>query len=228
MSELQLTFLVSFFAGLFILVLVYFLQAKSFSKTGNTKYNLLRYFPFELNRYRRNQKWSVFYPICVLFGTLFISTSILLFAIETQQSGGAATIPYIMFGLSLIAAFIFNGLTFIKLSNYQLHLIFAVIFVCLNILQIFLNFFFLTNGNYFFVNAPRQPIQITVFIICFLILIFEVVLMFNPSYKRWNKMVKVDAETFNRPRFNYLAMLEWGNFIVYVLNIVPIGIMMFF
>ena len=41
-------------------------------------------------------------------------------------------------------------------------------------------------------------------------------------------MVKVDAETFNRPRFNYLAMLEWGNFIIYILNLLPIGIVMFF
>lgn len=228
MSELQYAFLLGAFLGIILLVGVYLFEGRSFSKTGNDKYNILRYFPFEINCFKRNNKASYIYPVVQLIGTLLISSCFLFFAIETWHNGGALIISFILFAISFLTALTYNALTFIKLSNYQLHLIFAVIFVCLNLLQLVLSLFFLTNANYYFVNPTHQGTQITVFIIIFIILIFEAVLMFNPSYKRWNKMVKVDAETFNRPRFNYLAMLEWGNLIIYVLNLIPLGVMMYF
>ena len=228
MSELQGAFLASIGIGLIICILVFIIEGRAFAKTGNAKYSLLRYFPFELNCFKRNSKVSYVYPIALFVGTLLISSSYLFFALETQQKGGAMTVAYIMFAISCITALAYNALTFIKLSNYQMHLIFAVFFVCLNLLEMILSLFFLPNNNYFYVNAPHQATQIVVFIVSFLLLIFEAILMFNPSYKRWNKMVKVDAETFNRPRYNYLAMLEWGNFIIYILNLLPVGIVMFF
>lgn len=228
MSELQGAFLASIGVGLVLCVLVFIFEGRAFSKTGTSKYSLLRYFPFELNCFKRNSKLSYVYPVVTFMGTLIISAAFLFFALETQNNGGAITVAYIMFVVSCLTGLVFNALTFIKLSNYQLHLIFAVLFVCLNLLEMILSLFFLPNTNYVYVNAPHQATQIAVFIVTFLLLIFEAVLMFNPSYKRWNKMVKVDAETFNRPRFNYLAMLEWGNFIIYILNLLPIGIVMFF
>lgn len=228
MSHLQGAFLISIGIGLIFLVLTFVFEGRAFSKTGNSKYSLFRYFPFELNCFKRNSPLSYVYPITTLIGTLLVSTAFLFFALEVQQSGGAMTIAFILFVVSCLSALVFNALRFIKLSNYQLHLIFAVIFVCLNLLEMILALFFLPNTNYFYVNAPHQTTQIGVFVVSFLLLILEAVLMFNPSYKRWNKMVKVDAETFNRPKFNYLAMLEWGNFIIYILNLLPVGVVMFF
>ena len=201
MSELQGAFLASIGVGLLLCVLVFIFEGRAFSKTGTSKYSLLRYFPFELNCFKRNSKLSYVYPVVTFMGTLIISAAFLFFALETQNNGGAITVAYIMFVVS---------------------------FVCLNLLEMILSLFFLPNTNYVYVNAPHQATQIAVFTVTFVLLIFEAVLMFNPSYKRWNKMVKVDAETFNRPRFNYLAMLEWGNFIIYILNLLPIGIVMFF
>ncbi len=227
MSELQLAFLSIIGLGIIALAVLYVLEIKSFNKTGNEKYNFLRFFPFELNRYKRDQSSSYVYPILQGFGTLCIATASLFFALQVFYKGGASTIAFILFAISFITALAFNILTFVKLSNYQLHLIFAVILVCLNLLSLICGLFFLPNNNYYFVNTTSQATQITIFIVFFLLLVFEAVLMFNPAYKRWNKMVKVDAETFNRPKFNYLAMLEWGNLLIYILNLIPIALVMF-
>lgn len=228
MFDLKYIFLLFIGVGILLFGVVYVLEYLNFAKTGNGKYNFLRYFPFELNCFKRNQKVSYFYALASLFAAIFFSASFLSFAFAVTNNGGATIVAYIMFAISLITGFIFYFLTFIKLSNYTMHLIFAVILLCLNLLQLLLELFFLPNSNYFFINVANQGTQISLFVIVFLMLIFEAVLMFNPAYKRWNKMVKVDAETFNRPRFNYLAMLEWGNFLVYILTALPIGITFFF
>ena len=58
MSELQLAFLSIIGLGIIALAVAYVLEVKSFNKTGNEKYNFLRFFPFELNRYKRDQSSS--------------------------------------------------------------------------------------------------------------------------------------------------------------------------
>lgn len=228
MNLRQITYLVAIAFSLILFITIFVMEMKAFGRTGSKKYSFLRYFPFELNRYRRDSNWSYCYPIGVIAASLALSLASFSFALAVQGNGGAIIIAYIIAAISTITAIVFNIVTFVKLSNYLLHLIFAVVFLCLNLLNLVLQLFFFTNPNYSFVSLPNQASQITIFVFVFLLLILEAVLMFNPAYKRRNKMVKVDAETFNRPRFNYLAMLEWGNFFIYILSFVPIGILMFF
>ena len=58
-------------------------------------------------------------------------------------------------------------------------------------------------------------------------IIFMIVLICNPSYKSWAKLVKVDAQTYNRPKYNYLAILEWGSFIVHLVSYIPLIVSFF-
>ena len=51
--------------------------------------------------------------------------------------------------------------------------------------------------------------------------------MLNKNYKNWFKMVKVDAETYNRPKYCYLAILEWGTLLNLFLSFVPILIIIY-
>ena len=72
-----------------------------------------------------------------------------------------------------------------------------------------------------------KEVQISTFVVSIILLIFEFILMLNPKYKNWFKMVKVDAETYNRPKFCYLAILEWGTLLNLILSYIPIIVVMF-
>ena len=89
-----------------------------------------------------------------------------------------------------------------------------------------LYYLFFTNPSYQYVT--EVPIKIVVIVVILLLVIFELILMFNKTYKNWAKMVKMDAELISRPKYCYLPMLEWGNFLIYILSFIPLIIVMFF
>ena len=108
-------------------------------------------------------------------------------------------------------------------------MVFSTIFVSLILVIYSLYLFFFTSSSYVYINGVlSQKMQIAMFIILILLMIFEFVLMLNPTYKNWAKMVKVDAETFNRPKKCYLAILEWGTFLNLLLSYIPIFIILYF
>lgn len=226
--ELYKGLIVGFFIlSLLIYLAVYFAERKDFNATGN-KFNFFQYFPFELNSYRRDNSKTLIRPISVSVATLLLVGINLLFALMTTMKGGAIQAAYIMFGISLIQGAIFSTLRFIKLSNYKLHLVFASIFAGMNILILVTYVFFFYNKDFFFFNNTPFGARLTILIVSSLLLIGEFILLLNPSYKKWNRMVKVDAETFARPKYSYLVMVEWGSFLIYILSFVPVLIATFF
>ena len=149
----------------------------------------------------------IFYGI----GVSGLSFCSFLFAFATQKYGGSVTAAYIIFALNVLVAISFLILRFIKLSNYKLHIGFASVNVALNLLIDFLYLFFFTNSHVVFLRTPNIGVEIACFIIILALLVFIFVLLLNPSYKQWIKMVKIDAETFSRPKKNYLVIIEKKN-----------------
>ena len=192
-----------------------------FNRTDSKKFSFFTFFPFELNPYRRQTKQGKFSLSLLSLLTLLMIVPIILFAISFNYVSS-----YVMMSFFIIAFCSFLALLFIKLSNYYKHLIFVSIFVTVEFTLLLLMFFYFSNKNY------GYSILTTKSIICIVLLIiqmiFEFILIFNPNYKNWAKMVKMDAEIFSRPKYCYLAMLEWGTFLNLILNYIPISIILLF
>jgi len=211
------------FAGL------WFFEIRAFNRTGSVKFNFLTYLPFELNRFKRDQKYSYIYPAVQVAGSVFFAVPLYLFALMVQNNGGSAIACFIFAAVMSLALIAYNIVSFIKLSAFKLHMIFSTIFVALTLTLNGLYMFFFTSENYVYTKGSLpQSMQIVMFIILMVIIIFEFFLMINPTYKRWARMVKVDAETYNRPKKCYLAILEWGTLLNLLLSYIPIFLIMYF
>ena len=215
--------------GILSFASLWFVEIKAFNRTGSAKFNFLTYLPYEINRFKRDQKSSYVFPVIQVAGSIFFAFPLYLFAILVYQSGGSAIPCFVFAGVLSLALIVYNIVSFIKLSAFKLHMVFATILVSLTLCLDALYLFFLTSSKYYFLNGViSQNMQISLFIILIIFMIFEFFLMLNPTYKNWARMVKADAETFNRPKKCYLAILEWGTMLNLMLSYVPILIMLYF
>lgn len=225
----NIVFLVSLAIGLICFGLLFYLEICGFNRTGAKKFNFLQIIPFEINRYKRNNKSTYLYVGLQVLASLLMIAPVLFFALAVQEKNGDIIVSFTLFAIFTLAYIAFNILTFVKLSNYTLHMIFTSVFVGLVILINFLFIFFFSNDNFVFVNGtPVKGVQIASFVVAIILILFEFGLILNPQYKNWFKMVKVDAETYNRPKYCYLAILEWGSFLTLILSIIPIILVNFF
>lgn len=218
----------AFIISLICLISVIIFEVTKFNKTHNEKFTFFAYFPFEINTFKRSSPQTLLSPVFYTLGAFGLSFCAFLFAFATQQSQGSVTAAYIIFVANVLVALSFLVLRFVKLSNYKMHITFASINVALNLLIDFLYLFFFTNSNIVFIHSPSKGVEIACFIIILSMLIFLFAMLLNPSYRQWFKMVKVDAETFSRPKKNYLVMIEWGSLLHYLISFIPLSIVAFF
>ena len=234
--------LVVVFLGIAILLeaIVLAFHITSFNSTGAKKFKFYTYIPFELSfrlptlssgEYKNNfvaylrriRTW-----IIKGIPNFMLVLSMLCFALYVQFNGGDITAAYILFTVFTLANFFFVVLTHLKLSYYSSHMLFTTLFVASTLLLLSLYIFFFTNDHYNFGNGIiNKEVQITNFVICLILIIFEFGLMLNKNYKNRFKMVKVDAETYNRPKFCYLAILEWGTLLNLFLAFIPVLIIIY-
>ncbi len=224
MSALQSLVIILFCLGTIFFVFSFLAMTLSFNKTGSGKYNFLSFFPYELNQFKRNYKRSWIYEILIIFSSLLVLFSLVFYALFIHFEFHDIYQIYILLGMMFIAVFSFNLLFFIKMSAYKLHLVFAIIFAFSTLLTLVLELLLLTRNDVLGLNMSTPIINI---IIIVLAIIFMLILICNPSYKSWAKLVKVDAQTYNRPKYNYLAILEWGSFISYLISFIPLIVSMF-
>ena len=204
-------------------------EIRAFNRTGSFKFSFFTYLPYEINRFKRDQKSSYIFPFVQFAATIFLTVPAFLFAILVQEKGGSFIPCYVCASVLTLAMVAYNFVTFVKLSAYKLHMVCTTIFVSLTLALDALYLFFFTSNNYMFVNGVmNQSMQIALFVIIILLMIFQFVLMLNPTYKNWAKMVKVDAETFNRPKKCYLAILEWGTILNLILSYIPVIVILYF
>ena len=234
--------LVVVFLGIAILLeaIVLVFHITSFNSTGAKKFKFYTYIPFELSfrlptlssgEYKNNfvaylrriRSW-----IIKGIPNFMLVLSMLCFALYVQFNGGDITAAYILFTVFTLANFFFVVLTHLKLSYYSSHMLFTTLFVASTLLLLSLYIFFFTNDHYNFGNGIiNKEVQITNFVISLILIIFEFGLMLNKNYKNRFKMVKVDAETYNRPKFCYLAILEWGTLLNLFLAFIPVLIIIY-
>ena len=212
---MAVSILVLVICGIIFTSLSFGLMALAFSKTGSAKYSPLSYLPFELNQFKRDQKKSWGLEVALLIGILCFVFAAAFFIVKNYTK----PIAYFIGILFVIDIFIFHILFFIKLSNYKLHVFFFFFFYLLTFLIYLVEIFIFTN-NYSAGFIVSNKVLIWVFTI--IGIIFLLIIGLNPTYKNWSKMVKVDAQTFYRPKFNYLAGLEWGSFLAYIISFIPL------
>ena len=217
--------------ALFGFILLFFVEVRQFNATGANRYSFVRNLPFELNCFRRHSKGSYVYAISLaVLGFVYIFP-FLGFAIITSNSANhqfrAIFTAYTLFVLSVISIASFIALSFIKLSNFKLHITCSSIFIVSVFVSVIL--IGLTFSNYYFVYFQIQNVvRYIILIICLLLFGFILFLMFNPSRKDRAKLVKIDGENYQRPKYSYLCMLEWGGFLSLLLIYVPLYLGMFF
>ncbi len=218
LNNLKIILIINFIIGLLLIGFSFVFMILSFNNTGNEKYNFLKYLPFELNPFRRCLKKTYIYVALIILGSLFLISSLIVYFLIFNDKIIFLTFLIMIF----VSIFSFNILMFIKLSNTKIHLVFALINSFSILLSSLFEFMFLGSSNILIYSGSSFNIFITI-----INLIFCLVLIFNPSYKKWIKMVHVDSQTMYRVKFNYLAMLEWGSFIVTILNFIPLIISLF-
>lgn len=189
----------------------------SFSKTGSTKYSFLSYFPFEINAFRRNSKDKYLNLGLMVLTLITLICPFVGFSINYQFASS-----YILLVAVTVGIAIFSLLLFTKLSNFKGHVICAVSFAAVEILIILLEFFYFTKIDGSYLNQSNEYLSYILIVFLILQLIFEFVLILNPKYKDRIKKVRIDADTFARPKFNYLACVEWGTFLNLILSYIPI------
>lgn len=218
MIENIILFITLFVLGTVVMIFDFLYMTFSFNKTGSNKYNFLTFLPFELNPFKRYQKKTYIYTIIQFFGSLLLCLSLYFYMSYYHQY----SFVYVISSLLIINVICFNFLTFIKMSNFKMHLSFAVAVAFLNLLIAVLEFLFLTNNNIIIYN-----LNILCTIVICVIILFIIILIMNPTIKKWYKMVQVDAQTYSRPKYNYLAMLEWGSFLSLILLFIPLILTLF-
>lgn len=207
--------------GAIELIFTFILMTFSYNQTGAKKYNFLTYFPFELNQFKRYQKSSWFYEILVILGSLILTFGLIFFGIFVILEG--KYIALVVAALLFIAILSFNLLLFVKLSAFNLHVALAMIYFFSTLLAVMLELILFTNVNAIGILTNFQKIFILV--VTSLDIIYLLILLLNKSYKNWARMVKIDAQTFNRPAKCYMAMLEWGTLIALFIAFVPLCIL---
>lgn len=226
MSLYITVFLACFIAALVLFGLNMFLESQKFKETGTERYNFLKFFPYELNMFHRLNKVSFIHLILPVLGSLCLLGSMVFFGLGVIKQGGAVTAAFILVGAHALFLIAFNLLRFIKLTNYRNHLIFSSITVGSLLLIAILSAFFFFNGEISFFRNNHLAIRIIASGISILIIVFEFILLFNKSYKDWAKLVKVEAENFSRPKHCYLAIVEWGSALAYLITYIPLILMM--
>ncbi len=217
-ESLMTIFIVLVTVGAIILIGDFLSMFLPFRKTGSKKYNPLKYLPFELNPYKRYLKSSYIYVGLEILGSVLIASGLISYLLIYSER----VVFYFIVILLIISLISFNFLMFIKMSNVRLHLSFAIITAFVTLLTSFLEFLFLSNNN----TIIYSSIKLNIVFICINIILM-LFFLFNPTYKTWYKMTRFDNQTVARPKYNYLAMLEWGSFLVTLLNIIPLIISLF-
>lgn len=238
--DFRILVVIFFVLGVVSEILVLAFHIINFNATGAKKFKFYTYIPFELSfrlpTYSSAETMSKFKSAMVNcrswiikgIPNLLLVISMLCFALHVQFSGGDVTASYILFAIFALANFFFVVLTQLKLSSYSSHMLFTTLFVASTLLLLSLYIFFFTNDHYNYGNgALNKEIQIANFVIALILMIYEFVLMLNKNYKNWFKMVKVNAETYNRPKYCYLAILEWGTLLNIFLAFIPIFIVIY-
>ena len=212
-----------FALGCIVFALVFAFEWLKFGQTGDKKYNFLTYFPFELNQFHRSNKKSYLLAILSFFASACLITSLLFFMLLTVKVHKiTASVLFIVGTLTIIS---FNVLRFVKLTNFKLHLVCSTVNMFFNLLLLVLYYLFFTNERIGYVFMTN--VRIILMIVILIFVLFEFVLMVNKSYKDWFRLVKIEEGVYSRPKKCYLAMLEWGNFLITILSFVPLFIVLF-
>jgi len=219
----KVLFIILYSLGLIFFFISFAYEWIKFGQTGDKKYSFLTYYPYELNQFKRSNSKSYFPVILSFFASGCLICASLFFVIANIKINPTSSIIFLV--VSALSAICFNVLRFIKLTFYKGHLLTAVIYMCLNLFLVVLYYLFFTNESfgYVFVRSKRIILMVVLLALAF----FEFYLMVNHTYKDWYRLVKVEGGVYSRPKHCYLAILEWGNFLIYILSFIPLFIVLF-
>jgi len=213
--ELKYYFLFTVILSFLSLFIFYAFSFSNYYKMTGNKYNFLNNFLFEINGFKKNNKKTYVFPIGLTIVSLLMLSPFILFIFVNK---GSELLSYILIGGAIIFISAFFVLNYVKLYAYKVHLSFDAILVCSLIFMIFLEIFFMGSKETYGYVFSNDSIRILLIVIGIVLIVIELFLMFNPSYKKRDRMIKVDPNNFSRPKVCYLSSLEWGTLVVFLLS----------
>lgn len=216
MEIYRILYVVFFIVAIVIMTMFITISSFLYERNNSKKYNFLNNFMFEINNFRRynKQSWLSLTGL-ILVMLLFIAPSIFF----VLYGKGSLIYQIVLIVFSTISSVSMFALFFIKLSNYKLHIAFNSVFAISNLISIVLSTFFLGNGEVYGFIYSSQFSSTLIIVLGIIFIILEALLMLNPTYKNWDRMIKVDASIYARPKYCYLSILEWGSVIIYLLSL---------
>lgn len=218
-------FLTFFIAGIALFLLAFVIDYLYQKRRDGKEFHILKSPVYELNSFKKDDKKSHLIYALYIFAQCLIAAASLMFAIYYSNLFSAVS-AYIFFAIAVISMIIFNILRFVKLTNFKGHLIFCVSYVCINLLLVVLYFIYFTNTNYGYClsDSKRIPMIISTLIL----VLFECFLMLNSGRKGWAYTIKEDDKgNVVTKKINYLALLEWGNLLVFILSYCVLALVLF-
>lgn len=190
--------------SILLFIAYYFLSSFNYKRRFNNKYEVLNYFPYELNfegKFADNLLGNV-----ALVLSMFMSMSLFALGLAYYQLNGyliAATIAGILYSILVL------GINFTPLKLLKFHfVVMVVLFVCSFFTPMALG---LTSFNVYQIN--KNPFPIVVMVLCFVVGLINFVFVMNPRLSFNIKMkVAVDEEgneKYIRPKFILVAFTEW-------------------
>lgn len=219
----KFTFLI--FALACVVVFVIFVIASFFQYGKNGKqYNFFNNFLYELNGFRRyNKKSYIYLATLILLLILLICPYVIFFMVE----GHSIIYKSLILVFSIVSSASIFALFFIKLTNYRLHIAFDALLGSSNMILFLIHAIFLSStsmGGFIF---SSKAIYVLIVVLCIVFIVAELLLIVNPSYKKRDKMIKLDNAGYSRPRICYLSILEFGSIIVYFASFIILAISLF-
>lgn len=214
--------LIFFLIALFLLILTHTFWILSFNKRQLTNFSFVRFFPYELNPFRRNEKTGVFGAVLMGISLVALIAPVVIFSINIGFLSA-----YLFMAMFIVTVGVYFALLFVKLTNFRGHVMCASLFVALVIGLILVEFLIFGSPQYGYMPNIMDYRHYIIYTIHGLSLIFELILVLNPKHKEWGKLIKENEEKYVRPKFNYFATLEWGTFINLIVCEIPLIIIYF-
>jgi len=213
-----------FIIGLTLFVVFIFVSKLLYYKRHETKYSILRMFPYEFN-----------YPNVFknnLYGNLFL----ILGAIATMAFYDFASFKdlysYAAIVLSILLTMLVILLLLMPLKYLRSHIIISILSMVFSLALVAFNFFTAFNLYKNDVYGYNKVVAIVSMVISALLALVMLVVVLNPklTYQIYaNKVVDENGnEKLERPKVIVAALSEWVTIIVYFLSPLPILLLLFF
>lgn len=204
---------ISLFGSIIFLIISLISLLIYYKKESNQKYSFKNCFPYELN-HKSSNNFIIIGKIIMIVSWFFLTIFYIVFPIHRDKLGNLQILVSFTNVVGIIGIILVATIFIIDTKNVKKHLIIDVLFFTIT--------FVLTGsvsfmGFWTLLESPSSNIDIKK-IVCSsfacLLLILQILLIFNPKLKNWHKLDKQyqddQSVIYIRPKWFVLAYSEWS------------------